>query len=346
MELYIQMYLEIIHWDLYDAAAESHDTVSFSHSSYWEMITNCDSENLSEFCNYFNSRYATNKDLALGKLLSYYKMSPSGLVANTGGATPSFSWTSNGTSSDLQNDKFDLIIFNVNDSEILCIENLTSTSYTLSDDEWETVLNSYGTTGSKLIQTFGTKDTTIELYSASGTLLVSSDETDDEGFRLNAFVRYYTYADTQYIIRVRLWNENSFGTTKIAITPAMGARVSDADTIECYEDIRTFDERTALSWSSYSQLNYTRVITFIAPQTGSYIFEITSEFDTYLYVIDPRSTDSLVRYTDFDDDSGEGLNAKLTRTLEAGIPYLIIYSGYNIENENHTGDLILKITAN
>lgn len=401
-------------WDLYDTVYETHDTVSFSHGAYWNMITNCDSENLSDFCNYFVDRYSTSNDLNLGKLLSYYKMSPSNLSANTSGVTPSFAWTANGTSSSLQNDKFDLVFFNSSNTEILRIENLSSLSYTLGENEWNTVLNSYGTTysvvvigyqmsspatggyysaplsvakptyngtssivqntsgttrysektitltpgsyydlyvtfgttGSKLIQTFGTKDTTIELYSASGTLLVDSSETDDDGYSLNAFVRYYTYADTQYIIRVRMWDASNYGTTKIAITPAMGARVSDADTIECYEDIRTFDERTSLTWLSYSQLNYTRVITFEVVETGSYTFEITSEFDTYLYVIDPRSPNELIRYTDFDDDSGEGLNSKLTRTLESGIPYLIIYSGYNIENENHTGDITLTITGN
>ncbi|MBQ8625412.1 MAG: hypothetical protein IJ419_04475 [Agathobacter sp.] len=204
----------------------------------------------------------------------------------------------------------------------------------------------FGTTGSKLIQTFGTMDTIIELYSSSGTLLISSSQTDDEGYQANAFLRYYTKADSQYIIRVRFYNPNLSGSTKLSITPATGARISGANTIECYDDIKTVKNYSGYTWTTYSELNYTRVLTFTAPTSGEYTFEITSEFDTYLYVIDPRSSSSLIRYTDYDDDSGEGLNAKLTRTLDAGVPYLVIYSGYNIENENHTGTLVLKISKN
>jgi hypothetical protein len=133
-------------WDLYDTAAESHDTVSFSHSSYWEMITNCDSESLSDFCNYFNANYSLGKRLALGELLSYYKMSASDLSVSTVGATQTFAWTANGTSTSLQNNRFDIVILDGNKNEILCIEDITATSYKLSTAEFNTVLNSAGTT--------------------------------------------------------------------------------------------------------------------------------------------------------------------------------------------------------
>ena len=401
-------------WDLYDNEEETHDTISFSHQNYWDLITNCDAETFSEFCNYFISRYDASKDFALGKLLSYYKMSPTDVTADVSGATPIFSWTANGTSDTLQNDRFDLIVFNRNRSETLRVEDITTTSYTLSEEEWQTVLLSYGTsyyvivvahqtstpvtggyysaplsiakpinnesssiaqntwgrtrysekvitltpgtyydlyvtfgtTGSQLIQTFGRKDTTMELYSASGELLVGRNETDDNGFRFNDLLRYDTLEDTQYIIRVRLWDSQSSGTIKVAITPARGACAPNVESIECYEDIQSFEGSSTLTWSTSLELNHSGVITFTPPETGDYTFETISDLDTVLYVLDPRSPNAVVRFVDYNDNGGADLNAKLTKTLEAGISYFVIYCGHDVEDANNIGDLILSITAN
>lgn len=51
--------------------------------------------------------------------------------------------------------------------------------------------------------------------------------------------------------------------------------------------------------------------------------------DTYMYVIDPRSSSELVSGNNFNDDSGTGLNPLITTNLTAGVQYLIIYSMYN-----------------
>ena len=133
-------------WDLYDTVTESHDTISFSHSAYWDMITNSKAKTLSEFCVYFTNRYEIGMVLSLGKLLSYYKVSASGLTASTGGETPVFNWTANGVTATQINNRFDLIILDKHNSETLRINNLTSTSYTLTEEQWQSVLNSYGTT--------------------------------------------------------------------------------------------------------------------------------------------------------------------------------------------------------
>ena len=55
-----------------------------------------------------------------------------------------------------------------------------------------------------------------------------------------------------------------------------------------------------------------------------------SQFDNYLYVLDPRSSDSIVYGLDHSDDDGVDLNASITRELDKGVPYLIIYSHYNL----------------
>lgn len=195
--------------------------------------------------------------------------------------------------------------------------------------------------GTKLIQTFGTKDTKIELYSSSGTLLASDD---DDGYSLNSLISYYCSTNVEYKIRVKFYSSSVYGETKLAITPAYGARKTDISSITKYEDIYAVEGYTGFTWNTYAQPNYTRVITFKAPSSGNYKFEIESEFDTYVYVIDPRSSSVIVYNVNYNDDSGEGMNPLLTTYLDANVPYLIIYSAYNPGSLAETTDLTLHIT--
>lgn len=187
--------------------------------------------------------------------------------------------------------------------------------------------------GSKLIQTFGLTDTVIEFYSQNGTLLKSGSETDDKGYSRNAFLRYYVSANTTYKIRVKLYSSSSYGKTKLTITPAYSFRDSDkADSIEAFDDISSIPY-----WSggnrlhTYVPLNYCQVDSYTPNESGSFTFEVQAEyFDSYIYVIDPRNSNYVVSGIDYDDDSGEGSNAKLTKNLEAGVRYYIIYCQYDI----------------
>lgn len=184
----------------------------------------------------------------------------------------------------------------------------------------------FTTSGSKLLQTFGNKDTKMELYSASGSLLASDD---DDGYSLNSLIRYYVTAGNTYTIKVYFYSSSNSGETKLSITPAFGALNDGVETLETYENIYAITNSTNFTWNTFAQTNYSRVITFKAPSAGEYTFEINSDFDTYIYVIDPRSSKPLIINKDYNDDSGEGMNPLLTVELSANIPYLIIYSAYN-----------------
>ena len=192
----------------------------------------------------------------------------------------------------------------------------------------------------KLIQTFGNKDTVLELYSSSGTLLKSND---DGGYNNNGFLAYYFTSNTQYKLRVKFYNSSLYGTTKLAITPACGAPKQGLSAITTYDDIRSA-EGTSATWLTYAQPYYTRVLVFNPTVSGDYKFEIESEFDTYLYVIDPRSTTSLVYNVNYNDDSGEGNNPLMTTYLTANVPYLVIYSAYNPASLTEDLDLTLRIS--
>lgn len=79
--------------------------------------------------------------------------------------------------------------------------------------------------------------------------------------------------------------------------------------------------------------------------TRYYTATIISDFDTFVYVIDPTSTDILVAGVNYDDDSGSGLNPLLTSYLLTGTPYLIVFSAYSPLELTETKSLTLRIAV-
>lgn len=201
---------------------------------------------------------------------------------------------------------------------------------------------SFAAAGSKIIQTFGTMDTVMYLYSSSGSLLASND---DGGYNRNAFIRYSVSANTEYIVRIKFYNTLVTGTTKLAITPTSWLINPGSNSIESFADIWAVTGRTSYTLNTSCALGNTKVMTFTVPSDGSYTFQTTGSIDTYMYIIDPRSS-SILSYSDYDDDDGEGNNALITKNLEAGVPYLIIYSAFNIQSTSYVGKIQVKITKN
>ena len=75
-----------------------------------------------------------------------------------------------------------------------------------------------------------------------------------------------------------------------------------------------------------------------------------SLFDSYLYVIDPRSSDP-IPYGDYDDDEVDtGGDASVTKYLEQGVSYLLIVSRFDNSRDFadlDTGDdVLVKIHKN
>ena len=89
--------------------------------------------------------YGANKMLEFGYLLSYYKMATDAPIVSSGTGTsttnrPRLIWHAQGGSSHYPNDEFLINVFDDNGDEILIIGGLTTTFYTLSEYEWETIL--------------------------------------------------------------------------------------------------------------------------------------------------------------------------------------------------------------
>lgn len=198
----------------------------------------------------------------------------------------------------------------------------------------------FGTAGSKLLQTFGTINTYMEVYdNTTGTRL---EYDDDDGYSTNAFIRRVFEANKVYRIRVRFYDSDAYGSTKLVITPTTWLINPGSSSISCYEDIWTVTGKTSYSLSTSIALNSTKALVFTPPSDGSYTFETTGSIDTYMYVLDPRSS-TPVTASDYNDNGGTGTNARLTKTLKAGVPYIVFYSAYDISSSSSTGSMSLVI---
>lgn len=196
--------------------------------------------------------------------------------------------------------------------------------------------------GNIVIQTFGECDTILELYSPDGSLLLGADDTDDNGYDLNAFLSYNFNANTEYIIRIRLYEDQSDSLTKLAVIPTYE--------YESYYDIYDlYDYTRGLTWS-FAQ-NNVKVMTYEYSAADEYTFTVTSEVDTYLYIIDPRSTELIKSaatssvYEDslYNDDFGGTNDSQITKYFDEFVTYLVIVAAYNPSLSTSVGEFYLDV---
>ncbi len=193
------------------------------------------------------------------------------------------------------------------------------------DSAWYFTIN-FAQSGYKMIQTFSTADTRMWLYDSDRITIIDSD--DDDGYDFNALIYKKLDANKDYVLKVDLYSRNSSNEVKLAIAPISGVQSSDAHNMEKYERIMNINTYHNFGWGSYLVLDHAKAVTWTPPVSGNYRISLTSEFDNYLYVIDPRKTSSLVLDVDYNDDY-TGFNAQLSGYYEDDVTYFIIYSQYN-----------------
>lgn len=187
---------------------------------------------------------------------------------------------------------------------------------------WKTHYVRFGTAGTKVIQTFGTKNTKMEVYNGSGSLIASNDNS---GYSNNALVTITANAGERYSIKVRFNSFLTIGNFKVGII--------SAPSLSNYDNLPVISP-SATSVTVSAPAGVSCLYTFKNSVTGSrtiYTASAGSSADTYLYVIDPRSN-SLITSADYDDDSGSGTFSSITKTFTSGIPYLVIASKYTLSN--------------
>lgn len=188
----------------------------------------------------------------------------------------------------------------------------------------------FATAGNKLFQTFGTKDAKLYLFDTKNKQLAYND---DAGRGLNSMFNYTVEANKPYILRVKFYSDSTTGDVKVGITPS-------SVVYSTYEDIWNSNSSNVTFYFSTS-LNATRVMTFTPTESGTYTFktgyEDETRVDTYLYVVDPYTTNACL----YNDDGAGDLQALITMDLVAGRTYFMVVSTYDITST--TGRLWLSV---
>lgn len=144
-------------------------------------------------------------------------------------------------------------------------------------------------------------------------------------------------ANTEYVVRVKFYSSSTSGITKLSIIPTY--------TYATYKDIYSLTDYTmGLTWSFVQ--NNVKVMTYKYSVTQDLTMNVTSEVDTYLYIIDPRSTELIKAASTstvgddnlYNDDYGGTRNSKITKTFDANVPYLVIVSAYNPSSSTSVGE--------
>ena len=95
-------------------------------------------------------------------------------------------------------------------------------------------------------------------------------------------------------------------------------------------------------WEKSKVLDWSALLTFTPTETGTYTFRTNYDgetcIDTYLYVVDPNTTNACY----YDDDSAGDLQALIEMDLVAIRTYFIVVSTFNITSID--GILSLKIS--
>ena len=141
-------------WDLYDNVNDEYDTISLGHAEWWNATTKninnlkSKSKTFSDFINHFYEKYPEYID-DIAENLTYYgmaatmpRMTNASSISET--LPPNFSWDAQGGSSTCPNNSFVLIFYDEDGSEIFRTDDMPESEYTLTQNEWNLVINSAG----------------------------------------------------------------------------------------------------------------------------------------------------------------------------------------------------------
>lgn len=200
---------------------------------------------------------------------------------------------------------------------------------TIGLGEYKDYYITFENSGQRIIQTFGYKDSYMYLYDSNNVLIIADD---DSGYCYNSLIRYYFNANMQYKIRVKFLSPNESGDIKLIITSSLGDLKNSSNALDSFDDI--YETSSAnFTMSTYSTMGNVCLFKYLPTEMNYYIIETIGTIDTYIYLIDPRLTYLTINTLGwFDDDSGDDYNAYMEHKLSNDIPYLIIYSCYDITN--------------
>ena len=142
-ELNIMMVL----WDLFDDPVNDDDPFSMTYTQFWNVITENHAKTFSEFIQGFYDDHPSYTH-AIGSLLEECRIAPYKLDTDddypiSQDSPPVFNWKAGGGSKYFPNNNFVLIFYNEAGIPILYTDEIYTTTYALSDEEWNDILYSY-----------------------------------------------------------------------------------------------------------------------------------------------------------------------------------------------------------
>jgi len=154
-------------------------------------------------------------------------------------------------------------------------------------------------------------DPTLSVYTSGGGELAWDD---DSAGNLNALIGLYLTAGETYTIRAGAFGSNVSYSLFVALSPSIW---ESGDTVS---------------------VNTPKVFSFKPYDSGTWMFETTNnrDVDPYLMIVDSNN-----RHLVSDDDSGEGMNARIAIDLEGGKEYIVL--ALAIDDEIGPYDLVVSI---
>ncbi|MBQ7682149.1 MAG: Ig-like domain-containing protein, partial [Oscillibacter sp.] len=164
----------------------------------------------------------------------------------------------------------------------------------------------------------------------------STADNDDGGNGLNFRLVQTLEAGRTYGFAARWHWSSSTGTIYVRMTKEAPDDVISLDAAAVEQNNFTTATATISTGGRRAYFSFT-------PQTsGSYIFESTNTSgDTYGFFYDTQSPDDNTTPADRNDDGGNGLNFRLTKTLTAGTTY---YYGAKFYSSSTTGNIEVKMS--
>ncbi|MBQ6783986.1 MAG: hypothetical protein IJP63_08300 [Acholeplasmatales bacterium] len=213
------------------------------------------------------------------------------------------------------------------------------------DEEWLFNIR-FDHSGYELIQTFGSNDTIMSLYSDYNVLLY---ESDNDGYGYNSLLYYSFNANETYHLYVRHYNQNVAGVEKITIVPCSGEFFGSLTTIDDFYDISILNNQNNHTYQTSIPQYESKVLLWTPYTSGNYVIHLDSQFDNMLYVINPESSNLLVEDVDYCDDycidDDQGIyysNAELRNYYSSNNTYFIIISKY--DSTLASGNITMTIT--
>ena len=212
----------------------------------------------------------------------------------------------------------------------------------IASKETRTFNITFSRSGTKVLQTFGSVDTIMELYDNNNDIIT---EDDDSGSGTNSYILFYAQANVTYKVIIYLYDNMKYGATKLSITNSFNDQIPGHGPMNTFSDIFDIIHEN-FNWYTYVGEHYSSLLRIVPPTRGRYQLDAISEFDNYMYIIDPRSGFP-IRNCDYNDDGGEDTNSRIVKDLNAGTNYLVVYSQYypagSFANYDTGDDLLFQL---